>query len=136
MRRVSAAGLVVAFGAALLATACNDTVTPTEVPKPLPTRTWNGTFTGVSFKCNSSASAQFMGAALPTQMVVGCLGGGIDVTLSRQGNTLTGSAYFGDSGCPITGTLTDTAMDFTIFNDTVDFPDGPTGPMGTLHLEP
>jgi len=36
----------------------------------------------------------------------------------------------------VTGTLTDSAMDMTIFNDTVDYPSGPTGPMGTIHLHP
>ncbi len=136
------------LGTCLVAAGCSDMSTPTEVPlykytpgpTPVPPKSWKGTFTGASIACNSSASVLYdTGEPLPTQADVGCLNGGVRILLSltRQGNTLTGYALWGDPEFyPITGTVTESAMDFTIFNDTVDFPNGPTGPMGKVHLQP
>jgi hypothetical protein len=137
------------LGLAILAVAGCDTIpSPTEAaaprytpgPAPAPPRTWTGTFTGISVPCNSSATAYFPdGGTLPTQATVSCLTGnyGFFLQLTRQGNALTGYAMWGDPEFyPITGTMTDSAMDLTIFNDTVDIPTGPTGPMGTMHLHP
>lgn len=110
-----------------------------------PRKPWTGTFTGVSIPCNSSASVYFPTNGLPPNYgLVACLRGEslFVLSLTRSGNALTGYAAWGDGNrefpefYPITGTLTDSAMDLTIFNDTVDFPNGPTGPMGTLHLHP
>ena len=144
-RRIPALLLVVALGAALGGAGCMDSYTVTEpapkyTPAPVTLKTWTGTFTGISVHCNSSATVFFPdGGSLPTQATVSCLTGnyGFFLQLTRQGNALTGYAMWGDPEFyPITGTMTDSAIDVTIFNDTVDIPNGPTGPMGTLHLHP
>ena len=151
LRRFRTAALAATLAAVFLV-GCNDS-SPTEpklfvVPTPTPTPptgttiagTWTGTFTGISVACSSSAAVVFPASgALPVQATVSCLnaGGWILFSLSRGGNTLTGYALWGDPEFyPVTGTLTDSAMDLTIFNDTVDFPTGPTGPMGTIHVHP
>ena len=115
--------------------------TPTATPPTGPTiaGTWTGTFTGISVPCNSSASVVFdSSGTVPVKATVNCLAADpFQLSLSRGGNTLTGYALWGDPEFyPVTGTLTGSAMDLTIFNDTVDFPTGPTGPMGTMHLHP
>jgi len=146
------AGLAVMTVAAPFLVGCNDSSptepkltavsTPTATPPTGPTiaGTWTGTFTGISVHCSSSASVVFgSSGTLPNEATVNCLNAGyrIFLSLSRGGNTLTGYAMWGDPEFyPVTGTLTDSAMDLTIFNDTVDFPTGPTGPMGTMHVHP
>jgi hypothetical protein len=140
-RRVSFVALLV------LASACGSptpvepstkAAVPTPRPTPIPVKTWTGTFSGVSLQCTSPATVVYeAGEPPPTEATVPCLGGRIFLDLTRQGNTVTGYALWGDPEFyPVTGTLTDSAMDMTIFNDTVDFPNGPTGPLGTIHLHP
>lgn len=138
------------LAAALLAVAsgCDEVKSPVEPvaarftpgPTAVPPKTWTGTFSGVSITCTSSARVTFDAAgALPAQADTACLNAGASIffSLTRSGNALAGYALWGDPEFyPVTGTLTESAMDVTIFNDTVDFPTGPTGPLGTMRLHP
>ena len=147
VRRTSLAPLI--LGSALVAVAgCGEVKSPVEpvaarftpAPTPIPPKTWTGTFGGVSVACTSSARVTFDSTgALPVQADMACVNAGYPIFLSlkRSGDALTGYALWGDPEFyPVTGTLTDSAMDITIFNDTTDFPNGPTGPMGQMHLHP
>jgi hypothetical protein len=117
---------------------------PTPVPTPAPTaiaaRTWTGAYSGASVPCNSAAAVTFpSGAFVPTEAIVPCLNAGqrIVLKLNRSAGGIWGYALWGDSEIyPVTGTLTPSAMDMTIFSAGTDVPDDLTGPIGTLHLHP
>ena len=123
-------GLAVMALATLLLVGCNDS-SPTE-PKVVASIGWTGTFSGLSFPCDSSAQLSWQRADSDKgTMTVPCLGGAVLFFGGFQGNTFTGTAMWGDPEFyPLKGTLSGSSLEITIFNDS----ESGGNPMGQLHL--